>query len=124
MVEISRRIVLIGAAAAPLAACGKAAETPAKQAVAAGQTLTPAADVGEAKVVDGFLITQPSPGVYKGFDAKCTHLGCAVVVKNGGIECPCHGSKFNLDGTVATGPAKAPLAAQPITVRDGQIVTT
>jgi Rieske Fe-S protein len=45
-------------------------------------------------------------------------------VKNGGIECPCHGSVFNLDGTVAHGPAKAPLAAQPIMVCDGQIVTT
>ena len=47
-----------------------------------------------------------------------------VVVKNGGIECPCHGNAFNLDGTVAHGPAKAPLVAQPIMVRDGQIVTT
>ena len=70
------------------------------------------------------LVPLPAQRVQQCLDAKCTHLGCAVVAKNGGIECPCHGSKFNLDGTVATGPAKAPLAAQPITVRDGQIVTT
>jgi Rieske Fe-S protein len=124
MSEVPRRIVLIGAAAAPLVACGKAAETAAQPGVAAGKVLTPVADVGEAKVVDGILITQPSPGVFKGFVARCTHLGCAVVVKSDGIDCPCHGSKFNLDGTVARGPATAPLAASPVTVRDGQIVTT
>jgi Rieske Fe-S protein len=124
MNEVPRRIVLLGAAAAPLVACGKAADTPAKPVVPAGKVLTPVADVGEAKVVDGILITQPSPGVFKGFVARCTHLGCAVVVKSDGIDCPCHGSKFNLDGTVAHGPATAPLAASPVTVRDGQIVTT
>jgi Rieske Fe-S protein len=124
MVGLPRRIVLIGAAAAPLASCGKADDTPAHPAAPAGKTLTPAADVGKAKVVDGVLITQPSPGEFKGFVALCTHRGCAVAVKNGDIECPCHGSKFNLDGTVAHGPATEPLAARPVTVRDGQIVTT
>lgn len=125
MVEITRRNVLIGAAAAaPLAACGKSTDSPAQPATpAAGQTLTPAADVGEAKVVDGILITQPSPGVFKGFSARCTHLGCAVAVKNDSIVCPCHGSKFGLDGSVLQGPATAPLASRPVAVRDGQIVT-
>ena len=124
MNEVPRRIVILGAAAVPLVGCGKAADTPAKSEVPAGKVLTPVADVGEAKVVDGILITQPSPGVFKGFVARCTHAGCAVVVKSDGIDCPCHGSKFNLDGTVAHGPAKAPLAPSPVAVRDGQIVTT
>lgn len=124
MTEFTRRTILVGAAAAPLVACGKPAETPAQSAVPAGKVLTPAADVGEAKIVDGILITQPRPGVYEGFVARCTHAGCAVVVKSGGIDCPCHGSKFNLDGSVAHGPATTPLVARPVTVRDGQIVTT
>jgi Rieske Fe-S protein len=85
--------------------------------------LTAAADVGEATIVDGTLITQPSPGVFKGFAARCTHAGCAVAVKNGGIECPCHGSRFTLDGAVERGPAMEPLVARPVTVRDGQVVT-
>jgi Rieske Fe-S protein len=78
--------------------------------------------VGEAKIVDGTLVTQPSPGVFKGFAARCTHAGCALAVKNGGIECPCHGSKFKLDGSVARGPATEPLVARPVTVRGGEIV--
>lgn len=127
MAELPRRTVLIGAAvaplAAPLAACAKPADAPAGPPAAAGQTLMPAADVGEATIVDGVLITQPTPGIYKGFRARCTHAGCALAVKNGGIECPCHGSRFTLDGDVERGPAVEPLVASPVTVKNGQIVT-
>ncbi len=123
MPRLPRRTVLIGASVAPLVACGKPAGAPVEPPAAAGQTLTAAADVGEATVVDGVLITQPSPGVFKGFLARCTHAGCAVAVKNGGIECPCHGSRFTLDGAVERGPAAEPLVARPVTVRDGKIVT-
>ncbi|MBI4527778.1 MAG: Rieske 2Fe-2S domain-containing protein [Deltaproteobacteria bacterium] len=35
----------------------------------------------------------------------CTHLGCIVKGTEGGFDCPCHGSKFNKDGSVAKGPA-------------------
>ncbi len=123
MAELPRRTVLIGAAVAPLAACGKPGTAPADPPVAAGQTLTPAADVGEATIVDGILITQPSPGLFKGFLARCTHAGCAIAVKNGGIECPCHGSRFTLDGAVERGPAVDPLVARPVVVKNGQIVS-
>jgi Rieske Fe-S protein len=123
MAELPRRTVLIGAAVAPLAACGKPENPPAGPPAAAGQTLTAAVDVGEATIADGILITQPSPGVFKGFIARCTHAGCAIAVKNGGIECPCHGSRFTLDGQVERGPAADPLVARAVTVRDGQIVT-
>jgi len=39
----------------------------------------------------------------------CTHLGCIVKREADGFHCPCHGSRFNPDGTVARGPAPAPL---------------
>lgn len=124
MSELPRRAVLIGAAVAPLVACAKAGDAPATPPPAAGQVLTPAADVpvGEAKIVDGTLITQPSPGVYKGFVARCTHAGCALAIKGGAIQCPCHGSKFQLDGAVDQGPATKPLVARPVTVQNGEIV--
>jgi Rieske Fe-S protein len=40
----------------------------------------------------------------------CTHLGCIVNVNPDGFECPCHGSRFAADGSVAKGPAPQALA--------------
>lgn len=43
-----------------------------------------------------------------GFEAvslECTHLGCMVEARNFGFECPCHGSRFDLDGVMLKGPA-------------------
>ncbi len=41
----------------------------------------------------------------------CTHLGCRLHYKEekGYLECPCHQSRFALDGTVLHGPAQRPL---------------
>ena len=41
----------------------------------------------------------------------CTHLGCTVEQKTDGFTCPCHGSRFNLDGKVTHGPAVKPLTS-------------
>jgi Rieske Fe-S protein len=61
--------------------------------------------------------------VFKGFSSTCTHKGCTVdKIADGTIDCPCHGSKFNLDGTVAKGPADKPLEAQVVTVQGDSIV--
>lgn len=118
---------MIGAALCPLApltACGKTATPSASPPPTQGQVLTAAADVpvGAATIVDGTLITQPTAGVFKGFVARCTHAGCALGIKNDAIECPCHGSKFELDGSVSRGPATEPLTARPVTVRGDEIV--
>lgn len=39
----------------------------------------------------------------------CTHLGCTVGLSETGFACPCHGSRFDVDGTVTGGPAPRPL---------------
>ncbi|MCF8241978.1 MAG: Rieske (2Fe-2S) protein [Melioribacteraceae bacterium] len=40
------------------------------------------------------------------YSSKCTHLGCTInKMENGVIVCPCHGSKYDLNGNVIEGPA-------------------
>lgn len=39
----------------------------------------------------------------------CTHLGCVVATTEVGFDCPCHGSRFDAEGTVLGGPAPRPL---------------
>jgi Rieske Fe-S protein len=142
---ISRQKILLGAGlglvTAVLAACstygkkpeaaGESSTTPAAPS-ASGGTAAPAAKaiaktsdvpVGSGVIVGEVVVTQPSAGVFKGLSAKCTHKGCTVdKVADGTIDCPCHGSKFNLDGTVANGPAQEPLAVENITVQGDSIM--
>jgi Rieske Fe-S protein len=81
--------------------------------------------VGGGKVFDTrrVVVTQPTPGNFKGFNAVCTHMGCLVAtVQNGVIHCPCHGSEFSItDGSVRGGPATKPLPPREITVDTDQI---
>jgi Rieske Fe-S protein len=46
------------------------------------------------------------------FAINCSHLGCSVALNAEAktFDCPCHGSRFNLDGTVHQGPAAYPLS--------------
>jgi Rieske Fe-S protein len=142
--DLDRRTVIrnagvVGAAvvgAATLAACGGSSDTATTAgtpAAGAGSSAAPAggtikvADipVGGGKVFDAekVVVTQPKAGEFKAFDATCTHKGCTVAaVANGTINCPCHGSKFNMaTGAVVSGPATAPLPGKKATVSGGSI---
>ena len=39
----------------------------------------------------------------------CTHLGCVIATTDVGCDCPCHGSRFDAEGSVLGGPAPRPL---------------
>ena len=55
------------------------------------------------------LLFQVESGEYRALDATCTHQGCQVRPAGGGMTCPCHGSRFDLEGEVVRGPAQKPL---------------
>lgn len=135
---VGRRAVFAGAGAAAIgavAACGGGGTTDdggGQQQVgdapagAPGTALGPAAEVpvggGKVYAEAQIVVTQPAPGKFTGLSAICPHQGCAVNAVTGGVVvCPCHGSRFGLDGAVVQGPAQQPLAQRPVTVADGSV---
>jgi nitrite reductase/ring-hydroxylating ferredoxin subunit len=69
------------------------------------------------------VVTQPKAGVYKGFDAMCTHQKCLLAeVKGGTINCACHGGKYSIDdGSVVHPPPSVDLPPRNITVAGGNV---
>lgn len=65
-----------------------------------------------------------APGGAIAIDPLCTHQGCSVAwqAADATFACPCHGSLFNADGTVATGPATAPLKTYEVQTEDDMIL--
>jgi cytochrome b6-f complex iron-sulfur subunit len=54
-----------------------------------------------------FLVRQGN--TFRCVSAICTHLGCTVNRADHGYHCPCHGSVFDEQGNVKSGPAPRPL---------------
>ncbi len=43
---------------------------------------------------------------FSAFSSRCPHLGCRIgSIENDELVCPCHGSKFDLEGICTKGPA-------------------
>ncbi len=121
----TRRALLTGGclAAAGLAGCASPASSPGRSGSGNGGTAvagdTAAVPIGGGKVFDGqVVVTQPRAGTFLVFSAACPHQGCTVsVVEDGVINCPCHGSQFDInDGSVVQGPASEPLTRREIAV--------
>jgi cytochrome b6-f complex iron-sulfur subunit len=77
----------------------------------------PSADVatGDAKriLVGGrpAIVVRTAAGL-RAYWSACSHLGCLVSWRRARRDffCPCHGARFDPDGRVIGGPARAPLA--------------
>jgi nitrite reductase/ring-hydroxylating ferredoxin subunit len=71
--------------------------------------------IGEARVVrDGVGkkgVYRDSDGELHAVSLRCTHLGCLLRFNAAETswDCPCHGSRFDVDGHVLEGPAVSPL---------------
>ncbi|MWK39118.1 Rieske 2Fe-2S domain-containing protein [Actinomadura sp. J1-007] len=129
---VGRRAVLCGAGAAGAAllaaGCGGGGKEPEPADKLKGKEIGKVADVpvggGRVYADTKIVVTQPSKGTFKAFSAVCTHQGClANKVAGGTIDCPCHGSKFEIaDGSVAHGPASKALQEYPVQVKGDAIV--
>lgn len=116
-------------AAVSLAACGGGDEGGSDDPGGDGESVrVPVSDVpeGGGVVTDGVVVTQPSEGEYKAFDARCPHQGCSVrEVTSSAIVCPCHGSEFDSSsGDVTQGPATEGLTEQKLSVEGDEITVS
>lgn len=68
-----------------------------------------------------FIVRQGN--TFRCLSSICTHLGCTVNRAESGYHCPCHGSVFDDQGTVKSGPAPRPLDWFQISIsKDGRLL--
>lgn len=140
MPGISRRSLLaagaIGIPGVALVACSQA-KAPVDEAAGGGTATGTAAakplaklsaiTVGEAISATGpdggdIIITRPTETTVAAFSAICTHEGCTVRPAGKELDCPCHGSIFDLKGAVLTGPAQRPLRVVKVTLSGDDVI--
>jgi nitrite reductase/ring-hydroxylating ferredoxin subunit len=63
-------------------------------------------------------VIRPTEDGFQAISLICPHLGCLVDPRKDGFYCPCHGSRFELDGAVIKGPAVDPLTELPLRISE------
>lgn len=124
----TRRTVLAGAGAVGvagvLAACGGADGSggggspgaASATGAAGGEVKTSEVPVGGGIVVAAkrFVVTQPTPGTFKAFDATCTHQGCEVATVSAGGRSTARATEASTTSPMAPSPAvRRPLRWRP-----------
>jgi Rieske Fe-S protein len=88
-------------------------------------------DENSLQPVDGFRLAlgRDQDGIWA-VSTHCTHLGCDIsdratngIIDFGGIECGCHGSRYDRDGDVQNGPSVRDLGNYAVEIlADGSIL--
>jgi Rieske Fe-S protein len=78
-----------------------------------------AVDVGD---IYPLLLVRDGAGAFHAVSSRCTHQACRVKPAGSFLQCPCHGSTFELDGTVIRGPAQTALPAYPVTTSGADLL--
>ena len=75
------------------------------------QEIAPGAGAIMRDGIHKLAVYRDEQGGLHSLSAKCTHLGCVVHwnASERSWDCPCHASRFAIDGTVLHGPAATPL---------------
>jgi cytochrome b6-f complex iron-sulfur subunit len=68
-----------------------------------------------------FFVLRDDAGLWA-MTAVCPHKQCVVDPGADTLQCPCHGSAFDLDGAVVQGPASSPLNNLLVVVEDDETV--
>ena len=64
------------------------------------------AQVGVVVAIDTLrAVKRTGAQSFAAYSRVCTHEGCIVNVGTASLDCPCHGSRFDLNGQVTQGPA-------------------
>lgn len=103
LLGLSLQLLLVPLAGAAAVLLARQRDLPERR---TGPQLVPLPPDGGARCAGAVIVTAPAAGRLHALSSRCPHLGCRVDRVDGGeLVCPCHGSRFALDGAVRRGPA-------------------
>lgn len=82
--------------------------------------------VGSSKTSGTVIVIRTAAGnvaaSFVALSLVCTHEQCTVdYIGSNGFKCPCHGSEYNVSGTVTMGPAPSSLKKYTVTVNSNTL---
>lgn len=115
---ITRRTFLVGCAGA---VCGSTILSCKKSSDAKSGTFVKIANIqdlseGPTTFPLERIVLYREGGSIKALSLVCTHQECLISQDERGFVCPCHGSRFDIEGRVLTGPATQDLHWLPVEV--------
>lgn len=132
LIGISLAVPLIGYVIAPAlqrrnkewVSLGKADALPVGEPKAMDYTLTQKDGWQEIHTTKGVWAVKQPDGEVTVFSPICPHLGCGYRwdQQDRLFKCPCHGSVYDINGTVKAGPAPRPLDTLPSRIENGDLL--
>jgi Rieske Fe-S protein len=68
------------------------------------------------------VVFTQADGGYRALWMSCTHRQAELNVSGDRLDCPVHGSEFDSEGRVISGPATEPLRSLPVDIREGRVL--
>ncbi|MGH2719219.1 MAG: Rieske 2Fe-2S domain-containing protein [Actinomycetota bacterium] len=77
-----------------------------------------------AEAIPAYVLANTATSGFVALYRKCVHLGCTVpfCTTSKWFECPCHGSKYSINGEYRAGPAPRSLDRFKVDIVDGRVV--
>jgi Rieske Fe-S protein len=92
--------------------------------MAVGETVAASASL-VAGLVTPLAVTRLTAAEVVAVSRVCTHQGCTVALPDAPgatLDCPCHGSRFRVNGQVVNGPATRALSQFPARIVGNEVV--